>query len=226
MREKKVVAVIVEGPSDEAALGPSIRDFFMSDEVRFIVVHGDITTNGTLTHETIIAKISDLIHTIKIRYRYKNSDFLRIIQICDTDGAFASDSIMEADVGSVRYYTDHVEVRDADALRDRNERKAAVLFKLRTSGRINGIPYKIFYNSCNLEHVLYGKLRHINSREKVRLADDFAEKYDGNLEAFIQFISSPEVAVPGTYRDTWEFIEEENNSLNRHTNIHLIFTDK
>ena len=226
MREKKVVAVIVEGPSDEAALGPSIQDYFSTDEVRFIVVHGDITTNGTLTHETIISRIYDLINTIKSRYRYRNSDFLRIIHLCDTDGAFASDSIVEADVGSIRYYTDHVEVRDAKALQDRNERKAAVLFRLRSTQKINGIPYRIYYNSCNLEHVLWNRLRHINSREKIRLADEFAERYEGKLEDFIRFITDPELAVPGTYRDTWEFIEEDTNSLNRHTNIHLIFTGK
>lgn len=224
MREKKVVAVIVEGPSDEAALGPVIRDHFENDEVRFIVVHGDITTNGTLTHETIISRINDLVNTIKTRYRYKTSDFLRIIHICDTDGAFASDAIVEADVGSIRYYPDHVEVRDADALRDRNERKAAVLFKLRTTGSISGIRYRIFYNSCNLEHVLWNRLRHTNSREKIRLADEFAERYEGKPEDFLRFITDPELAVPGTYKDTWEFIEEDTNSLNRHTNIHLIFT--
>ena len=43
MSEKKVVAFIVEGTSDEAALGSVMKEYFSSNEVQFVVVHGDIT---------------------------------------------------------------------------------------------------------------------------------------------------------------------------------------
>ena len=39
----------------------------------------------------------------------------------------------------------------------------------------------------------------------------------------MELICDPSVAVPGTYKETWEYIEEGNNSLNRHSNLHLIF---
>lgn len=42
MNEKKVIAVIVEGPSEEAALGSILKEYFDSAEVQFVVVHGDI----------------------------------------------------------------------------------------------------------------------------------------------------------------------------------------
>ena len=45
MNEKKVVTVIVEGPSDENAIGGILKEFFSSEEVQFAVVHGDITSN-------------------------------------------------------------------------------------------------------------------------------------------------------------------------------------
>ncbi len=38
MSEKKVVAVIVEGPSDENAIGGILKEFFSSEEVQFAVV--------------------------------------------------------------------------------------------------------------------------------------------------------------------------------------------
>lgn len=41
--EKKVIAFIVEGLSDEAALGSVMKEYFSSNEVQFIVVRGDIT---------------------------------------------------------------------------------------------------------------------------------------------------------------------------------------
>ena len=48
MNEKKVVTVIVEGPSDENAIGGILKEFFSSEEVQFAVVHGDITSNYSI----------------------------------------------------------------------------------------------------------------------------------------------------------------------------------
>lgn len=42
MSEKKVVVLIVEGPSEEAALGSILKEFFSNEEIQFLVVHGDI----------------------------------------------------------------------------------------------------------------------------------------------------------------------------------------
>ena len=42
MSEKKVIVVIVEGPSDENAIGGILKEYFSTDEVQFAVVHGDI----------------------------------------------------------------------------------------------------------------------------------------------------------------------------------------
>lgn len=52
MNEKKVVTVIVEGPSDENAIGGILKEFFSWEEVQFAVVHGDITSNYSTTKES------------------------------------------------------------------------------------------------------------------------------------------------------------------------------
>lgn len=109
------------------------------------------------------------------------------------------------------------------AIIERNKRKGEVLFKLRKTGKINGIPYRIYFNSCNLEHVLYNELKDFTDEEKEILSDDFADKYDGRIEEFIEFISDVNIAVSGTYQKTWDFIEKDKNSLNRYSNMHLIF---
>ena len=41
MIEKRVVAVIVEGQSDENAIGGILKEYFASKEVQFAVVHGE-----------------------------------------------------------------------------------------------------------------------------------------------------------------------------------------
>lgn len=224
MNEKKVVAFIVEGPSDEAALGSIMKEYFSSDEVQFVVVHGDITLKDYVSIDSILKKINEQIGCVRKKYRYSLEDLKKVIHIADTDGVYISESdVHAADTEKVKYYEDHIEAGNVAAIIERNKRKKDILYKLRKTGKINGIPYRIYFNSCNLEHVLYGELRDFSDEEKQILSDDFADQYDGKVDEFIEFISMPDVAVVGSYQKTWDYIEKDKNSLKRHTNMHLIF---
>jgi hypothetical protein len=66
MSEKKVIAVIVEGPSDENAIGGILREFFSSDEVQFAVVHGDITSNKSTTVDNVLIRINELLNGVSV----------------------------------------------------------------------------------------------------------------------------------------------------------------
>lgn len=88
MNEKKVIVVIVEGPSDENALGEIMKEFFSSKEVQFAVAHGDITSDSGTTVDNALKKVNALIENIKSKYGYRWKDFTRVIHIADTDGAF------------------------------------------------------------------------------------------------------------------------------------------
>lgn len=223
MIEKKVVAVIVEGPSDENAIGGMLKEFFSSEEVRFAVVHGDITSCYGSTKENVVSKVAALIETIKSKYGYKWADFVKIIHIADTDGAFTRNCIEESEVENIQYYEDHIEYFDIWEVEKRNSHKSEIMFKLYTTGKIRNIPYRLYFNSCNLEHVLYNELKNFSDDEKEMLSDDFAERYEGKVSEFIEFISDKSVAVEGTYKETWKYIEKDKNSLQRHSNMHLIF---
>lgn len=224
MNEKKVVAFIVEGPSDEAALGTIMKEYFSSDEIRFVVVHGDITLKDYVSPDNILLKINEQIAGIKSKYRYFQEDFIKIIHIVDMDGVYISDTdVKEAAVESVQYYEDHIETKNVNKIIQRNKQKQEILYKLRKTGKVNGIPYRIYFNSCNLEHVLYQELKDFTDEEKQMLSDDFADKYDGKVDEFIEFISNPNVAVPGTYQKTWDYIEKDKNSLKRYSNMYLLF---
>lgn len=224
MNEKKVVVFIVEGPSDEAALGSVMKEFFFSDRVQFVVVHGDITLENYVSAGNILTKINSQIEAVKNKYRYRYNDFLKIIHIVDMDGVYiAEQGVKQTEVKEVQYYTDHVEASDAEAIIRRNREKAEILYKLRKTAKVHNIPYKIYYNSCNLEHVLYGELKPFTDEEKEKMSDDFAERFEGKVNEFIEFISNPEIAAPGTYQQTWDYIEKDKNSLNRRSNMQLIF---
>lgn len=224
MSEKKVVVFIVEGSSDEAALGSIMKEYFSDNEVRFVVVHGDITLKDYVSNGHILKKIHEQIESIKRKYRYKQRDFIKIIHITDMDGVYIPEtSVKKAAVEEIRYYEDHIDAKNVSAVIERNVRKGDILYKLRKTGKINGIPYRIYFNSCNLEHVLYGELREYSDEEKQILSDDFADKYDGKVDEFIKFISDFAIAVPGTYQKTWDYMRQSHNSLKRYTNMHLIF---
>jgi len=224
MSEKRVIAFIVEGASEEAALGSIMKEYFTSDEIQFVVMHGDITLKDYVSVDSILKKINEQIENIKRKYRYTNKDFEKIIHITDTDGVFIADEDVEfKKVHEIHYYEDHVETDKVEATVERNHRKAEILFKLRKSSKVGGILYKIYFNSCNLEHVLYNELENFSAQEKAEMSDDFADKYEGHAEDFVKFLEESKVEVPGSYQNTWDFIEKETNSLKRYSNMGLLF---
>lgn len=223
MSEKKVIAVIVEGPSDESAIGGVLKEFFSSEEMRFAVVHGDITSDKFTTVDNAVIKVERIIDSIRSKYGYKWDDFIKVIHIADTDGTFTKDCVIETDTNDILYFEDHMESSDVVATESRNKHKAEIMFKLYSTSKVHNIQYRLYFNSCNLEHVLYKELKDFSDEEKEEMADEFAEKYEGKVEDFISLISEADVAVTGTYKDTWKFIEKEKHSLERHSNMHLIF---
>lgn len=192
-------------------------------KIQFVVVHGDITTKDYTSTDNILSKINNLIESVKQKYGYKRDDFLKIIHVVDMDGAFCNNAIVKKDIEGVRYYLDRIETKYPDYLIKKHTQKAEILSKLYSSGRINGVSYRIYFNSCNLEHVLFNELKDFTDDEKADMADDFAEEYEGKVENFIKFISQDDLIAPGTFKQTWKFIKKEKHSLGRFTNMHLIF---
>ena len=65
----------------------------------------------------------------------------------------------------------------------------------------------------------------ITDEEKEELSFHFAKKYKDDLEAFLKYINDPIISVPGDYRATWDYIKQDNHSLERHTNLSLCFKE-
>lgn len=175
MNEKKVVTVIVEGPSDENAIGGILKEFFSWEEVQFAVVHGDITSNYSTTKENVVSKVGALIETIKSKYGYNWGDFVKIIHIADTDGAFTKNCIKEAEVENIQYYEDHMEYFDIEEVEKRNAHKSEIMFKLYTTGKIRNIPYVKMNQKHSKEYKSIGqtikKYRKLRGLTQEQLAD-------------------------------------------------------
>lgn len=86
-KAKKVILVIVEGPTDEDALSSVLKQIFSSAEVHFHVIYGDITTEDAITANNAKSYVAKRIAAEMKKYAYKESDILQIVHLIDTDGA-------------------------------------------------------------------------------------------------------------------------------------------
>lgn len=77
-KAKKVIFVIVEGPTDEDALSSVLKQIFSSAEVHFHVIHGDITTEDAITANNAKSYVAKRIAAEMKKYAYKESDILQI----------------------------------------------------------------------------------------------------------------------------------------------------
>lgn len=223
MARKKILFVIVEGPSDDDALGVILNRIYDKNFVHVHIMHGDITTQSSVTPENIVAKIGGLVRTYADR-KFKPNDFRQIIHITDTDGAFIpNESIIEDSQMSHPFYlTTEIRTNQKFRIEARNFQKQANLNRLVQLTSVWKVPYQIYYMSCNLDHVLYNKLNS-SDEEKEYNSLAFARKYQNDIPSFLEFISNSEFSVAGNYKASWEFIRQGLHSLERHTNFGLCF---
>ena len=220
MARKKIVLVIVEGPSDDTALGIALNRIYDRDFVYVHIMHGDITPRQGVTPVNIVSKIGNDVRDYAKSNHYKAADFKQIIHIVDTDGAYIPDTcIMEnLEVEQPRYESDGIYTARVEGIIDRNIRKRENLYRLRTCASIWNIPYRVYYMSCNLDHVLYNK-RNSTDEEKETNAYTFARKYRKDRERFVDFICNSSFSANGDFKKSWEHIETDLNSLERYTNL-------
>ncbi len=225
-RTKKVILFIAEGPTDEETLSPVLKKIFQKEDVRFHIVHGDLTSNWSVNAQNAVKTVNQHIDIERKRYGFGKKDILKVIHLVDMDGAFImEDQVIYADQDEILYFSDHIETRSPETVINRNLRKSQILSRLSLTGKIGSIPYSIYYFSRNLEHVFHNSNKNLTDEEKVNYADTFADRYSTNPSAFVSLLSGNDFTVPGDYRDTWEFISQGTNSLNRHSNFHLLFQD-
>ena len=217
MSRKKIVFVIVEGPSDEEALGVLINRIYDSKAVYVHVMHCDITTEFDVNPSNIVVKIGSLVKRFAGR-TFKSGDFSQIIHITDMDGAFIPDDAIVEDAAASKHLYSVTEIRTQrkNVIEDRNRRKRDNLNRLSSTSKVWNIPYRIYYMSCNLDHALYGKLNS-SDEEKEEDAYQFAKQYRNDIPGFLKYIRESEFAVGPHYKESWEYISEGLHSLERHT---------
>lgn len=225
MGQKKIVLFLVEGKSDDVALGSIMKRLYNEHKVRFRYIRTDITSDDNVLVKEIEDKVFEIVEQYRERNSLEKDDIVKVIQLSDTDGAFVNAKyIKESECGKTIYYEEWIEAKDKSRLIARNMKKTQKINILRKIERLKEIyDYNIFFMSRNLEHVLFDKCEELSDDEKEDLSDSFAEKYKGKEEEFISFIGNEDIAVSGDYNQSWKYIQEKNHSLKRGSNLHLLF---
>jgi hypothetical protein len=223
---KKIVFVIVEGPSDEEALGVILSKLYNTSTVYVHIMYFDVTTAIGNTPSNIINKVCATIKQYAKDSHFVNSHFQEIIHIVDTDGAYIpNDLVIEDMTLSDHVYTiDNIRTPNKEGIIQRNAQKSENLNKLYSTNQIWGLPYRVYFMSCNLDHILYDKLNSSDA-EKENDSFQFAKKYRADINGFLSFISNSDFSVNTDYKASWIHIKENSNSLKRYSNLGLCFTE-
>ena len=220
MARKKIILFIVEGINDKTCLEGVLEKILDSEEVRFQITEGDITTRLGIDEYKIRNEIGKTVKAFKDKYHLKPEHFLEVVHIIATDGLFLQeDSVHYADVEDPLYMDDGIYTGKVEEMVERNKRKSAVVERmLELPAVLKTISYSVYYFSSNMDHVLHNQAN-LSKAEKHDLADSFDEEYADKPEEFIRLMRESVFTVKGTYEETWNFIRLDKNSVRRYSNF-------
>lgn len=224
-KTKKIILFIVEGITDEMSLSLILSKLVQDSSVQFQVINQDITADFNSNCQNIIRKIDNQVKKFLSQNNgLKKTDIKEIIHLVDTDGAFIKeDFVIEDEEKEKTFYTPNAIITNKrDLIVERNERKSCILNKLYQTNHIGRIGYTVYFFSCNLEHVLHN-CQNTPCCKKSSYAYHFIDNFVGKEKSFISFLSNNDFTTQGDYKETWQFIKEDCNSLNRYCNFHLYF---
>lgn len=239
-KSRKVILIFVEGESDETVVG-FVTDSLVKQlnqlHITLKVIYGDVFSDRRYSLSSGPKIASDRITEALNKEKLQAKDLLFVAFVTDTDGIYIDpmslvvDSSIEPkdsfqyDLESQRLLFPTREKKDEIVeTRQRKSRKLAKLIKEGESLKINRVQVScyVFYNSVNLEHVLFEKL--LPDHEKQDAADDFVDQYDekGNegLDEILAFFKSR--CPSDDYEESWEFIKQH-EMMQGYSNLAILF---
>ena len=144
----------------------------------------------------------------------------------DVDGAYVPESaVLDGDSRKFEYTTSTISCNNKESVLIRNNHKKEVMKFLLEQDEINGIPYRCFFMSSNLDHALYGK-QNLSEEDKKKYAYSFYRMFEGKEKLFLEYLKRDVVnGVPDSYPASWKYIQEDLHSLERHSNLHIYFIE-
>lgn len=230
---KKVILVIVEGQTEELVFFDFLQERFGNLEVRIDVQCGDVISNWNRKYGTVEGAIEQVVEKYLTMYRLLPSDLLAVVQFTDTDGCFIEDKYIRVDrikATRTRYGKNGIYVTTKFKkmqMMERNQIKAESMKILARDRHANcrkrKIPYRLYYFSINLDHVLWGE-QNAKGNSKLEKAELFLDNLEMPLDQFLcQFVPGEETLPwEEKWEKSWQEITKNLNSLQRSTNMPFV----
>jgi 5-methylcytosine-specific restriction endonuclease McrA len=228
---KKVILILVEGDSDEALLIDRLRVLYSACDIRFEVQKGDIFY-GENRNKPIKEIIGKVIKKIIKKRKFLPKDILTIVHIMDTDGCFIPDTainIVPNQIVKTQYNLNSITVDDQNQRERIIKRNRIRSINVKTMNNIFSVvgkryKYQLYYFSRTLEHVIFDDLNPVNET-KYENIEEFINYLNIDLEVFLKnyFPNISNGNYEFEYKKTWEYIVFNMNSLQRKTNLPLMF---
>lgn len=129
---KKVVFVIVEGPSDDTALGVILNRLYDQNKVHIEIMHGDITADLSIDPSDIASALGDIVKHYAATMHFSQVDFQKVIHLVDMDGAFIPETAIvdNADAEKPLYSLTDIQTSKPEKLALRNKHKQSKLDRI------------------------------------------------------------------------------------------------
>lgn len=223
--DRKVLYIICEGDSDDITLHSSLGNYFRQrvSNIKVEITNGDIAYKDNINSKNCVDYIEKLVTDHKKKYFLFNTDFIAIVHIIDTDGAFIESSSIVQNNSIERnvFSNGKLHTNNKEYMSKRFDKKKDIYKTLYHTDMICGIKYYKFYFSRNLEHALYG-IENASLSLKKELSNSFDEKYSSSAEDFEKKLKETMNNVPCDYEKSWDYIFESSNSTERCSNISIL----
>lgn len=227
MSSKKVIICFVEGLSDKFYIWSIAKVLGITKQyILEAIPVKDLTSDFKTKTNNIKPILMQSIKKVMRQNAYKWNDIERIIHVCDLDGAFIPPQyIIKDDEKWFFYSEENIRCSSVDAVLQRNGHKKKILSVLIGTDQLNGVKYNIYFMSCNIEHVFWGKdCLNIDKERKKRLSEAFAQNEEDFGRVLTATIFNANIGMRG-YDSSWGDIQLGGNSLKRKTNLNLFYEE-
>lgn len=228
MAKKKAIVLIVEGPTDQVVMEP-LNNLIDNHRFKIKVIGGDSYSSVINRNTPSRNIVGDIMKSVMQETKFKPQDIHLVLQLVDTDGAFLTEDTFVTDNTSTPFngksYCYDLEKREV--LLNSDEAKSALIGHWQQKGqhlkalckgvqysKLN-IPYFLFFNSLNLEHVTGNHI--LEDSEKDIAALEFIEEIGCDTVKLIEFFQSK---CPYTsYEQSWQEIMIDENWHESKSNV-------
>ncbi|CYV31449.1 hypothetical protein [Streptococcus suis] len=232
----KVFLIFVEGTTDADCLDLIVdyfKESFEQTDIDVRVHGGDIFTNDENFKKSGPTILKEQIENYINHYKLNPTDIIHVAFITDTDGIYVNpvEYIVNPTVVEFEYDLENKtivcrnETKKKDVLRSRQTKstKLSKIIKpldesILTFNRTQ-ISYSIYYNSLNLEHVLFEKI--LPDNQKRRSLDELLESIDEDPEQLMDIFNAK--AITNDYLDSWQKIKNLEMSRGL-SNLNILFS--